>query len=38
MEWIPLGIRRRPKETWLRSVAADMKPIGLIWPETKRRA
>ncbi|KPI95725.1 hypothetical protein RR46_11438 [Papilio xuthus] len=24
--------------TWRRSVAAEMKAIGLTWPETKRRA
>ncbi|KPJ14393.1 hypothetical protein RR48_13464, partial [Papilio machaon] len=31
LEWIPLGTRRRgrPKQTWRRSVAADMKTIGL---------
>ncbi|XP_013173721.1 PREDICTED: putative protein TPRXL [Papilio xuthus] len=40
LEWIPLGTRRRgrPKQTWRRSVAADMKAIELTWPETKRRA
>ncbi|KPI97211.1 hypothetical protein RR46_09118, partial [Papilio xuthus] len=39
-EGIPLGTRRsgRPNQTWRRSVAAEMKAIGLTWPETKRRA
>ncbi|KPI95836.1 hypothetical protein RR46_11549 [Papilio xuthus] len=40
LEWIPLGTRRSSglKETWRRSVAGDMKAIGLTWPETKNRA
>ncbi|KPJ04533.1 hypothetical protein RR46_00324 [Papilio xuthus] len=39
VEWIPLGTRRRgrPKQTWRRTIAADMKAVGLIWPD-KRRA
>ncbi|KPJ20801.1 hypothetical protein RR46_00019 [Papilio xuthus] len=40
LEWILLGTRShgRPKQTWRRSVAANMKAIGLTWSETKRRA
>ncbi|KPJ04618.1 hypothetical protein RR46_03229, partial [Papilio xuthus] len=39
LEWIPLGTKRRgrPTQTWRRSVAAEIKAIGLTWPETKRR-